>query len=189
MVTASRDWAMTWAVIELWPSRDWAVIILRMLWLSCDLAVIELWPSRDWAVTSPWLSCDLSYHWAVIIGPGAVTTVVTVSSRWAHGDNFFLMGWYLEANFHQWFMLWTVWNRPMGPRVIRCTPSISNHLPTLRWLLLIKVHTGYVTNSDKCFLMPSLAPSHQQPPLTWSWPYCHRSHTAWTQRRDTDISH
>ena len=127
MVTASRDWAMTWAVIELWPSRDWAVIILRMLWLSCDLAVTELWPSRDWAVTSPWLSCDLSYDWAVTIGPGAVTTVVTVSSRWQF---FFLMGWYLEANFHQWFMLWTVWNRPMGPRVIRCTPSISNHLPT-----------------------------------------------------------
>ena len=40
MVTASRDWAVTWAVIELWPSRDWAVI-----------AVIELWPRRDWAVT------------------------------------------------------------------------------------------------------------------------------------------
>ena len=53
--------AVTWAVIELWPSRDWAVIILKMLWLSCDrLAVTELWPSRDWAVTSPWLSCDLS---------------------------------------------------------------------------------------------------------------------------------
>ena len=50
MVTASRDWAATWAVIELWPSRDWAVI-----------AVTELWPSRDWAVTSPWLlSCDLA---------------------------------------------------------------------------------------------------------------------------------
>ena len=46
MVTASRDWAVTLAVIELWPSRDWAVI--------------ELWPSRDWAVTSPWLSCDLA---------------------------------------------------------------------------------------------------------------------------------
>ena len=40
MVTASRDWAVTWAVIELWPSRDWAVI-----------AVIELWTRRDWAVT------------------------------------------------------------------------------------------------------------------------------------------
>ena len=40
MVTASRDWAVTWAVIELWPSRDWAVI-----------AMIELWPRRDWAVT------------------------------------------------------------------------------------------------------------------------------------------
>ena len=49
MVTASLDWALTWAVIELWPSRDWAVIILKMPWLSCD-----------WAVTSPWLSCDLS---------------------------------------------------------------------------------------------------------------------------------
>ena len=40
MVTASRDRAVTWAVIDLWPSRDWAVI-----------AVIELWPRRDWAVT------------------------------------------------------------------------------------------------------------------------------------------
>ena len=35
MVTASRDWAVT----ELWPSHDWAVIILKMPWLSCDLAV------------------------------------------------------------------------------------------------------------------------------------------------------
>ena len=35
MVTASRDWAVTWAVIELWPSPD--------------CAVIELWPRRDWA--------------------------------------------------------------------------------------------------------------------------------------------
>ena len=60
MVTASRDWAVTWAVIELWPSRDWAVIKLKMLTASCDLAVTELWPSRDWAVTSPWLSCDLA---------------------------------------------------------------------------------------------------------------------------------
>ena len=40
MVTASRDWAVTWAVIELWPSRDHA-----------EDAVIELWPRRDWAVT------------------------------------------------------------------------------------------------------------------------------------------
>ena len=40
MVTASRDWAVTRAVIELWPSRDWAVI-----------AVIELWLSSDWDVT------------------------------------------------------------------------------------------------------------------------------------------
>ena len=69
MVTASRDWAMTWAVIELWPSRDWAVIILKMPWLSCDLAVTELWPLL--AVTEPWS-----------LGRGAVTTVVTVSSPW-----------------------------------------------------------------------------------------------------------
>ena len=73
MVTASRDWAMTWAVIELWPSRDWAV---TSPWLSCDLAVTELWPSL--AVTEPWS-----------LGPGAVTTVVTVSSTWAHGDHLF----------------------------------------------------------------------------------------------------
>ena len=51
MITASREWAVTWAVIELWPSRDWAMIILKMLTASCDLAVIELWPRRDWAVT------------------------------------------------------------------------------------------------------------------------------------------
>ena len=25
MFTASHDWAVTWAVIELWPRRDWAV--------------------------------------------------------------------------------------------------------------------------------------------------------------------
>ena len=60
MVTASRDWAVTWAVIELWPSRDWAVITLKMPWLSCDLAETGLWPSLDWAMTSPWLSCDFS---------------------------------------------------------------------------------------------------------------------------------
>ena len=41
--------AVTWAVIELWLSRD-----------HRDWAVTELWPSRDWAVTSPWLSCDLA---------------------------------------------------------------------------------------------------------------------------------
>ena len=91
MVTASRDWAVTWAVIELWPSRDHIEDAVIELWpcsdrLSWYLAVTELWPRRDWAVTSP--SCD----WAMIIGPGAVTTVVTVSSRWAHNENLFLMG-------------------------------------------------------------------------------------------------
>ena len=51
MVTASGDWAVTWAVIELWPSRDWAVARDHT-----EDAVIELWPSRDWAVTSPGLA-------------------------------------------------------------------------------------------------------------------------------------
>ena len=60
-----------------WRCRDWAV---TSPWLSCDLAVTELWPRRDWAVTS------LSRDCAVIIGPGAVTFVVTVSSRCAHSE-------------------------------------------------------------------------------------------------------
>ena len=51
MVTASRDWAVTWVVIELWPSRDWTVIAVIELWPRRDLAVTELWPRRDWAVT------------------------------------------------------------------------------------------------------------------------------------------
>ena len=37
---AVTQWAVTWAVIELWPSRD-----------HTEDAVIELWLSRDWAVT------------------------------------------------------------------------------------------------------------------------------------------
>ena len=86
MVTASRDWAMTWAVTY---SRDWAVIILKMPWLSCDLAVTELWPRRDWSLTSP------SRDWAVIIGP---------RSRDHHGHReltmtiYFLMGVYYGDN-------------------------------------------------------------------------------------------
>ena len=67
-----------------WRCRDWAV---TSPWLSCDLAVTELWPRRDWAVTSP------SRDWAVIIGPGAVTTV---SSRWAHGDHLFSHGMFQQ---------------------------------------------------------------------------------------------
>ena len=80
----TEPWPGSWLSCDLavtepwsyWRCRDWAV---TSPWLSCDLAVTELWPRRDWAVTSP------SRDWAVIIGPGAVTTVVT-------GDNFFLMG-------------------------------------------------------------------------------------------------
>ena len=83
MVTASHDWAM----IELWPSRDWAVIILKMPWLSCDLAVTERWPLL--AVTEPWS-----------LAPGAVITVVTVSSPRAHHEltvtTYFLMGYHCQ---------------------------------------------------------------------------------------------
>ena len=100
MVTASRDWAVTWAVIELWPSRDWAVIILKMPWLSCDLAVTELWPRRDWAVTSP------SRDWAVIIGPGAVTTVVTVSSQWDHRELTVCSQWQFFSHGH--LCIWVI---------------------------------------------------------------------------------
>ena len=63
----SRDLGRDWAVTQPWLSRD-----------HTEDAVIELWRRRDWAVTSP------SRDWVVIIGPGAVTTVVTVSSRWAY---------------------------------------------------------------------------------------------------------
>ena len=103
-VTAHREltYSSRWpkwsqpAVTEPWPgpwlSCDLAVTEPRSYWrcsqpavtspwLSCDLAVTELWPSRDWAVTSPWLSLAVTEPWS--LGPGAVTTVVTVSSPWA----------------------------------------------------------------------------------------------------------
>ena len=89
----SRDLACDWAVTEpwsYWRCRYWAV---TSPWLSCDLAVTELWPRRDWAVTSP------SHDWAVIIGPGAVTTVVTVSSQWAHRE-------LTVTIFFSWVQLW-----------------------------------------------------------------------------------
>ena len=88
MVTASRDWVVTWAVIELWPSRDWAVI--------------ELWPHRDWAVTKPWLSCDLAVTelWPSL----AVTEPWSWApepwppwSPWAHGDHLFSHGLLLRC--------------------------------------------------------------------------------------------
>ena len=85
MVTASRERAETWAVIEQWPSCDWAVIILKRPWLSCDIAVTDLWPCRDWAVTSQWPLLAVTEPWS--LGPRAVTTVVTVTI-------YFLMGQY-----------------------------------------------------------------------------------------------
>ena len=95
-LTVSSRWPK-WsqpAVTEPWPgpwlSRDWAVIILKMPWLSCDLAMTELWPSCDRSVTSP------SRDWTMIIGPQSRDHCghreLTLSSPWAHGDNFFLMG-------------------------------------------------------------------------------------------------
>ena len=105
---------------------------MEKIWRS--IRVMEIWGTGTSPTTEPWSLGPVPWppwsRWA--------QGELTVSSPWTHRDNFFLMGWYLEANLHQWFMLWTVWNRPMGPRVIRCTPSISNHLPTLHRLLLIK---------------------------------------------------
>ena len=111
LLTVSSRWPK-WsqpAVTEPWPgpwlSCDPAVTEPRSYWrcsqpavtspwLSCDLAVTELWPSRDWAVTSPWLSLAVTEPWS--LGPGAVTTVVTVSSPWALRELtvtiYFLMG-------------------------------------------------------------------------------------------------
>ena len=113
-VTAHRELTVSslWAHSELTVSSRWPKWSQQAVtepwpgpWLSCDLAVNEpwsYWRCRDWAVTSPWLSCDLavtqlwprrdsavtspSHDWAVINRPGAVTTVVTVSSRWAHRE-------------------------------------------------------------------------------------------------------
>ena len=93
MVTASRDWAVTWAVIELWPSRDHTEDAVIELWLRCDLAVSELAVTELWpllAVTEPWPLLAVTEPWS--LGPGAVTTVVTVTSRRADGDHLFSHG-------------------------------------------------------------------------------------------------
>ena len=58
------------AMTEPWPGP----------WLSCDLAVTSPWLSCDLAVTELWPSLAVTEPWS--LGPGAVTTVVTVSSRW-----------------------------------------------------------------------------------------------------------
>ena len=88
----SQPWLEPWP--GPWLSCDLAVTEPWSPWLSCDLAVTELWPSRDWAVTSPWPSLAVTEPWS--LGPGAVTTVVTVNSPWAHCELtvtiYFLMG-------------------------------------------------------------------------------------------------
>ena len=103
-------WLLT--VSSRWPKWSLPAVTETWLgpWLRCDLAVIEpwsYWRCSQPAVTSPWLSCDLAVTelWPSLavtepwsLGPGAVTTVVTVSSRWAHGELtvtiYFLMGKY-----------------------------------------------------------------------------------------------
>ena len=111
MVTASRDWAVTepwpwpWLSCDLAVTEPWSywrcsqpAVTSPWLSLHSDLAVTELWPSRDWAVTSPWLSCDLAVYILAVtepwskLGPGTVTTVVTLSSPWAHCDHLFSHG-------------------------------------------------------------------------------------------------
>ena len=108
MITASRAWAVTWAVIELWPRRDWAV---TYPWLSCDLAVTELWPLL--AVTEPWS-----------LGLGAVTTVVTVSSRWAHGEHLFSHGYTYVGGFTALRLTYTWLCRHTRLSGLTCVPLI-----------------------------------------------------------------
>ena len=69
MVTASRDWAVIWAVIELWPSRD-----------HTEDAVIELWPRRDWTVTSLWHLLAVTEPWSLGLEPWPPW------SLWAHRE-------------------------------------------------------------------------------------------------------
>ena len=148
MVTARHDWAVTWAVIELWPSRDHTEDAVIELWPRRDLAVTELWPSRDWAVTSP------SRDWAVIIGPGAVTTVVTVSSRW----QFFSQLFCLRCNFVSISILENRGDTSLDPtfkilfRITKPTFGKSFQGPwlhdlkkhaKLRWIIEQIFHDGY----------------------------------------------
>ena len=100
LLTVSSRWAHgKFTVSSRWPKLSqpaltgpWLSCDLAVTepWLSCDLAATELWPSRDLAVTSLWLSLVVTEPWS--LGPGAVITVFTVSSRWAHGDHLFSHG-------------------------------------------------------------------------------------------------
>ena len=104
-LTVSSRWPK-WsqpAVTEPWPGP----------WLSCDLVWLSR-DRRDWAVTSPrpshdWAVTLPSRDWAVIIGPGAVTTVVTVSM-------YFLMGWLAtcSAPCHYLNLCWLITNWTLG---------------------------------------------------------------------------
>ena len=90
-VTAHRELTMS----SWWPK--WSQPAMTEPWLSSDLAMTELWSywrCRDWAVTvravtSPWPLLAMTKPWS--LGPGAVTTVVTVSSPWP-----FIFSW--DAN-------------------------------------------------------------------------------------------
>ena len=88
-----------------WLSCDLAV---TEPWLSCDLAVTELWPSRDWAVTSPWPSLAVTESWS--LGPGAVTTVVTVSSRWPFIFSWVIYLWWPIKSLHVTSYSWLTKN-------------------------------------------------------------------------------
>ena len=140
----SRDLAVTepWSY---WRCRDWAV---TEPWLSCDPAVTELWPCRDWAVTSP------SRDWAVIIGPGAVTTVVTVSSPWAHGDNYFLMGIYVEFKLY-------------GTSSEYCPDSF--HIQ-LHWICHVYLKSGSTNQSKVCGQDPVVYPGVFKRDVFWGLP-------------------
>ena len=117
-LTVSSRWPK-WsqpAVTEPWPGP----------WLSCDLAVTEpwsYWRCSYWAVTELWLSRNLAVTelWPLLamtepwsLGPGTVTTVVTVSSPWAHGDHLFSHGMLARSE-----IIWVIFLRLRAVHLLR----------------------------------------------------------------------
>ena len=84
--------AVTWAVIELWPSHDWAVIAVIELWSCCVWGVTELWPSCDWAVTELWPSLAVTSH------RGHRELTVTIFFSWELSDIVLKFGRYLGSS-------------------------------------------------------------------------------------------
>ena len=130
-----------------WRCRDWAV---TSPWLSCDLAVTELWHRRDWAVTSP------SRDWAVIIGPGAVTTV---SSPWAHGELTVSSRWQFFSHGVFWRKYPCCWTKPDCSMIItsnlRSNVIVTGSLPNAG-----KLHSFFLNIQHQPLIISSISQRH-----------------------------